>query len=960
MKNIPTEKLQTLDTNTGELIREINEGIRWVDAYLRDEEPARINYHLKHYRRQLKNIRSVLTKKTVISLFGKSQVGKSYLVDGLLSTPEEKVLSIPDFSKKDAEHRFIGELNPPGGKESTGVVSRFSIDRTAFSDTMPIEIRLLSPKDIILILCDAWYSDIKYYKKIPSTAEIVEWMPTLESLVSSTTQGFLIEDDVYDIMEYLSDHLDDKPAVINLRDAKFWDRMAGCIANIPPEKWPAAFELLWGRNQRFSQLFTRLINELRLLDFSGIVHTHFDALLVTTGSILDVERLFELNAPRFPAVEVQLTSGRTCNIARSSLAALTYEVTIPIKEKLAEEKPFLKDVDILDFPGARAREMSREEDLEALEDKDFFNFYRRGKVAYLFNRYTKNYEISSLLFCIDAEQLEVKNLPTLLYKWIKSYIGADATERTKTLAVSPQVGDHPATPLFIVFTKANLMLQYKPIDEKGNFDYKWETRLISIFSNEYCKSYDWHTNWVQTGSRQEKFKNIFLLRSFNYAEEIYEGFQVEKKETGISESRKDYMRQLHDSFVSYSPNKEHYHDTEKSWSEFTELNKDGSEYIISNLIPIANNGLRTSRYLMLLNQFKSEVLTTLGRHHKSDAADGRIRQAARESAEIHARMNIIFGEDAYHFGSFIERFTLSETDVFDFYHERLKSITLVEAASTKKYQLIRESSPRISNLLSHEENLEILRQDYKRDSIEETKEFFKDVDLDDLFYGKFTRLKNNSEILAEGARDYWIETRLNLNNFQSFIDLGFDKHLLQRLLDNFKIGFERLHLTKTIAENIRLYVDSIKHIDEGEEMIAHITSGIVNEYVNSVGWNFFSKAEKQKIRETNIVNNLNLAVPEEDGEPFRSLARASSNGNGHLTVEKLIGFMDNLNENLNRIPIDIETIRNVPMIKNYRRWRELMKISFIANCNIPSYNVAANQLLGEILQKIEKVGLALE
>ncbi|MBS1664761.1 MAG: hypothetical protein JST68_27190 [Bacteroidetes bacterium] len=947
MGNIATEILEDISGRTGNLVNEINEGVKWVESYLQEDHADSTAYELKKYRRYLRNIQRIITKKTVISLFGKSQVGKSYLVDGILSTTKQKELKIPD-PVKGSDHYFIGELNPPGGKESTGVVSRFSIERHSHYNSMPIEIKLLSPKDIILILCDTYYSDIKYYKDPLETTQIKDFLADLPQKSSGARQYFLTEDDVYDIKDYLEKYFADKPVIRNFEDAGFWKNVSKLVDQFAPDRWVSVFDLLWGGNERISKLFTLLINELQLLEFSNTVHTPFDALLIKEGSILDVQRIFELESDPFKPISVRKANGREQAIRRSTLAALTYEVTIPVKEELAEEKKFLKDVDILDFPGARGREMYHEGDIPSLKTEDFYNFYRRGKVAYLFNRYTENYEISSLLFCIDNEQLEVKNIPVLLNNWINYYIGENPEERARTLQPNMNGG-----PLLIVFTKANLMLQYKPVDADKQFDYKWETRFKSIFINEYCQVNDWPYNWIKTDNRVEKFKNLFLLRSFNYPEYIYEGFKEGQREIGIAPGRQEYMNDLHKSFVNYPFNKDHFYNPEESWSEFTGLNKDGSEYIIRNLTPIANNTIRSFRYVNLLDKFKQNAIKALGKYYHNDQADGQIRRASREGAEIHAVMNIIFGKDAYHFGSFIEHLTIAETEIFDYYHRELKDIALVKAPAAKQYQLIREGSPRMRSDKTYAENLEILRQDYHRDTTQEAEEFFTNmgIDLMELFYGGLYNLKNNSEVLAEGARDHWFNTRLTLENFQEFIDLGFEKSLLLKLLDNLKANFNKLNLVKIIASSIRAHVDTLKRVDLTEDMIAHITTSIINEFVTSVGWSFFSDSDKKKIAETNAANDLHLIIPEEV-DSFHSLSRTVEEG-GDQSVEKLIDFMDHLSENLNRIPLDIDTIKNIPMIRHYRRWRELMKISFIANCDIPTYNVEANRLLGGLLEKMK-------
>ncbi len=959
INNIPQAKLDQLANITDDLVGIINEGVKWVDAYEKDTDKKRqTNYELKKYRRALKNIREVVTKKTVLSLFGRSQVGKSYLVAGILSTEDEPELEIPDFHTG-STYKFIGAMNPPGGKESTGVVSRFSIEKNDHAHTEhPIEVKLLSPKDIIIILCDAYYSDIKYFECTIRDAEISELLGSLNSLSSTHAQSYLTEDDVYDVKDYL-DKFKDKPNINIFNESDYWVAIAENVTNIGPDKWSKIFDILWGHNQRFTELFVTLVDDLKHLEFSRKVFVEMNALLVANGTILDVQRIKELYSDPLAPVTVETTSKLIKPIKRSKLAALTYEVIIPLKESLAEEKAFLRNVDVLDFPGARQREVYEEKNVKDLSDDYFFDFYIRGKVSYLFNRYTENYEISSLLFCIDDQQLEVKDIPNLLNNWINNYIGENIEERTQSLMRFSNNGIAQLSPLFIIFTKANIMLQYKDVDESGvndfkSYDYKWETRFKAIFINEYCKGHDWPENWVLVNDKAEKFKNMYLLRNFKYPESIYDGYLEDKVENGISVRRKEYMQGLQESFVNHPFNRDHFHDVSRGWNEFTDLNKDGSQYIIENITPIATNRIRTVRYVDLLKKFKENAIKSIGSHHRSDKSDEQIKKAASEGSDLQLKMDILFGRDAFYFGSFIESLTLNEREVLEFFHDLLRSDKLIKKQQTNTYILLRAQNEGLNPDKEYHENLEVLRRNYNKSTLEETEEHFQvkeGIDLQELFYGDLYNLQNNSLILAEEARDYWFDHKLSLDQFSKFIDMGFERSMLNKLFENLKLSFGRLKLAHIIAKEIRTFVDVAKRNDRSEDMVAHITAGIINEFVTSVGWTYYSDADKQKIKDSNSANQLNLKLPD-DNEVFQSLDRIDDPESGNMSVEKLIDYMNDLHEKLSQLPIDKETIQFVPMIKNYQRWSELMKTSFIANCDIPNYNVEHNKQLGEILQKM--------
>ena len=66
-----------------------------------------------------------LDRKMCAGVFGPSQAGKSYLISALARDTEGNLQA-----RFGAEmHDFISEINPEGGKESTGLVTRFTMTR---------------------------------------------------------------------------------------------------------------------------------------------------------------------------------------------------------------------------------------------------------------------------------------------------------------------------------------------------------------------------------------------------------------------------------------------------------------------------------------------------------------------------------------------------------------------------------------------------------------------------------------------------------------------------------------------------------------------------------------------------------------------------------------------------------------------------------------------------------------
>jgi hypothetical protein len=94
---------------------------------------------------------------------------------------------------------------------------------------------------------------------------------------------------------------------------------------------------------------------------------------------------------------------------------------------IRKEQRIPENTDLLDFPGARNRLGIHEEEII---DEDIPKMLLRGKVAYLFNKYSYSEKINILLFCQNNEKVEVQNIvPDLLNNWIFEMIGKTPEER---------------------------------------------------------------------------------------------------------------------------------------------------------------------------------------------------------------------------------------------------------------------------------------------------------------------------------------------------------------------------------------------------------------------------------------------------------------------------------------------------------------------------------------------------
>ena len=136
----------------------INRAIDWADTYNKDTFPRE---ELREYRRQIKKIAGALEENCSAAAYGESQVGKSYLMSSLLSTPDKPFV----ITNKGHEYNFIDNINPSGGNtsktESTGVVTRFTVNNDNEKMKDFVRVKNLSVADIIMLLADSYYNDLK-------------------------------------------------------------------------------------------------------------------------------------------------------------------------------------------------------------------------------------------------------------------------------------------------------------------------------------------------------------------------------------------------------------------------------------------------------------------------------------------------------------------------------------------------------------------------------------------------------------------------------------------------------------------------------------------------------------------------------------------------------------------------------------------------------------------------------
>jgi hypothetical protein len=956
--------IETIDKN----VEIVNQSLNWVNtSSMRGEVQENTYDILVGMRRKFNRIKVTFSDNPAAVMYGQSQVGKSYLINGLLSQGENfKVVD----EQSGTSYDFLEDINPVGGgAEATSLVTRFSANYKPLNSEYPIKVKLMSPADIILTLSDSYYEDATNHPPFEDIDEKINAFIEKYASKASLANQAITEDDVLYIEEYFTKYFTSK--VRELTSTKFFKTVSRHITKVPANEWADVFSVLWHGKKELADIFKKLITVYQTINFSDECYVQYDAVLRKYGTILNVTRLKEIDGtlentesvPNFKKESDVLylvnNAQKTVRLNKSELCALAYELVFKINEDLKTSKVFLNHMDILDFPGARSRLKNYASDIKSDNIPDML---LRGKIAYLFNKYSDSFLISNLLLCHHNRNLDARFMPRLLSNWISNFIGATPEEREQFIR------DSGVPPLFVIGTMFNIDLQYNSTNDKTKDDLvtnRWAPRFSKIWEGEVfatqIKEGEWFNNWTVSN---RYFNNIFMLRDFKWSAQERGGVYSGYEKTGREELVKiegwthgNFMDDLKESFVNYQFVKNHFDNPSAYWDAAVTPNKDGTALIIEKLTIAANNleRSRTQKFKRDLEHIINDVYDKLKSHFHDDDADKLIAEKINKAGKIQLELDVSFGKDPYFFGRLMQKFLLKESFIYNFYLEKINDIQLIDKANLSEYVAIRLANPGLKHFdkdmdkdALFDYNLAILQTRYKEPDAPKLKEYFekRGIDLEELFFGETNIIKSNSVIMAEGLVEKWTTEVLNIDRFKDFVAQGFSENALIDLLDNMKLLFKQLDITKLIAQHIRTYVNRYNQIDVILEMIADISAEIINNFVNHIGFDHYSADKLADIREVDEKNGLGL-VFDHNFLNFQS-----------MDIEdqiKLFETLDRLPEILNQRPLDLESLKNVPNFSQYVKWSDLIKIGFVATCNIPTYNVEDNNRLRDIIDKYKSL-----
>lgn len=964
------------------LIDNITRALEWLRVNKSEQYESR-SLDLIEERRRLNKLKRALGEKPAVAAFGESQKGKSYLIGNLLQ--KEKRPFTVRSGETGEEVNFVASVNPIGNKrEATGVVTRFTSftpgsDR--HSQQYPVIIKLLSPAELATILADGYVNDLSDFRTYS--------MEELKQISSGITARYaaqpvqpapaITEDEVLDIKQYLATFA--QSATTNIRTSGYFEALASVATRIPAADLPEALKYLWHENPVLTALFSRLLGTLGRLAYRREAYASLESVRHygdNKNTCMSVDCLNELDltsGQRMMDIMLRQADGsmlKVADVPKCEVSALCAETVYRIDERYLSDveeyfrapqaeagamqpesarklgdsvtKDLLREVDLLDFPGARSRLKLMEDFLSNIDEdagaSNSVQMLLRGKVAFLFNSYNENRTINILLLCHDHENPSVSDMYIMINSWVERYVGKTPQARQNTVN---QYGG--ISPLFLVGTKFNIDMMESKQQEENNeqaLNQRWEGRFEKVMHRQVLKGSDmqWFGSWTAQG---ETFKNTYLLRDFKFSDcssagnNLYEGYD----ETAAvpSEQRMrltpGFYELLRRTFTTNEWVRKFFADPALAWDVAATRNNDGALYIIDNLTRASHSAVpaRLESMKAEVGEAAAKVKASLEGFFVDEDADRLLTDNIRKGAAIMREIDFTTNSDNYFFGHLIQALMLSESESLSIVHRLIQSPELVSTTTDwKEYELIRKRCSNFDGCSTPEQKWQRLIDTYYFRDREEAERYLqrRDVDPRMLFSGEFKK-KNNSTVIADAIINEW-HAKIGGKEFRNIFtaNSGFDPAVLSDLIDQIRLASRRSGLADDMEQSIAEYVNIVNVANANENLVADLLASKINAFVADLGASALSAEETANARR--IAQTQNLRIFDYIERPRKS----------EYSEEEMAALFDNLHDNAESMTPSFDA--------QYYTWLEYMMLSFIAKVEVPDYNREANDQLGKILE----------
>ena len=602
-----TPKQQQLMGAWGAIHKGAGQALDWIDqvrgnAASVEAEADGLSLRLRQARNRARDLHRAASTPMVVGFFGLSQAGKSYLISALAADQRGRLET--DFGGKTLD--FIEHVNPTGlGKEATGLVTRFSRRAKPSPDANhPVVLKLFSEIEVAKILANAWFEDFDQEKLDYSfTDEAIQaLLKSFEGREQEQPQPGVSGDDVVALWDYLKGNYEKS---VRKLEEHYWPQVIKLAPRLNPRQRAKLFAPLWGEQQALTEVYELLVGGLQKLGFADTVLAPLSVLVkeengayTQANSIMNVDILGRLGTGRdLPVSVLPVRGGKpqaSVGLSIAQLAALTTEMTFRLIND--PKDPVVNEVDLLDFPGYRTRQkLLRIEDAASPDAVEEVNpassLILRGKVAYLFERYTDAQQMNALVLCTSSfKQSEVVSVGPVLSRWIHKTQGATPKERAQRAP-----GLIWALTMLDGFIGNTLSLSEGQLPEGCE-------NMMKLTMIERFGSQEWMKDW--SGA---PFNNTYLVRKPRLDTAFIERADS-GEETHFNERHAPRLQQLQACFARSPSVERHVKDPADAWRAMLELNDGGISRFSASFKAVSDIDFKLTRIQEQLEQCRIDLL----------------------------------------------------------------------------------------------------------------------------------------------------------------------------------------------------------------------------------------------------------------------------------------------------------------------------------------------------------------
>lgn len=777
-----------------------------------------------------------------LGIFGSSQVGKSYLVSAFASSSGESNSLFTRLGNE--QYDFIKSINPQGsGKESTGLVTRFTT-RTfngIENSDYPVRLELLSEGDLVKVFINSYFNDFKDiladFENIKSSMRdhYASFRREHSGISGGISAMEKIVNEIIAVSRYVKSRHD---YLYNALGDEFWDYGQSVVSQMDLESRVKFYSILWNDLPQFTEMLRKLLEQRSKLGFDcSTVHAAINSIIKngtdSNRSIINVDALnfFSNNSPE-NSIAVKNYAGSTFDVNCGVLAALTSEIVIPVENPRIQ---LISKVDLLDFPGYRSR---LSENPKSSSGQSTVSFFLRGKVSYLFEKYTENHLMNALLVCTNADgQVENTDMQKVITSWINKTQGASPKDR----------GSHNSG-FFWALTKFDRRIS-SDLDKGDSLEYG-RSGLLQQTVLERFEFEEWFKDWSG-----RPFNNIVLVRKPGTLDCSFvdknpdTGFELQ-----IPDSYKQKINYMRERFIADPDVRKYINDPETAWDSMLELNDGGLTRTAALIATADMDEIKLSAVRRGLHQRITAVLRKLTSWVESDDYDLVKKQQHRKARTLYEyfKKNLLFTEE---FGDVLSLFTPTQEFIGNAYDSAVNAdhINLLHEQNSKNAGISKEQSPLQESVPEGDVSWAFAESKSNKDTDSETDndddfDFDMDVfDEDSSSSEEGDSVNENSEESVQprtirisiGERIYekwcrWLRS-LSEDNLDDRKLLNLDPSIVDIMANEIIALSESCDLKKEICDQVELIESLINTKSKAGPIIRMSIATIISDFVFSCG-----------------------------------------------------------------------------------------------------------------------------